>query len=192
MARKLRMVIIVFGPPGYVATSIPISFKLWTCARKQAMPQHVYDWYGKRMRHAEWRAQTRIALIRHLNGRILGTGNTMHGNVPVYLNTYTRTDHNIHHYVMTNKWGPTWSDVIRRVTINLDANTVIQDVAIADQPTGYDWHAPLPEGVANISTRMYWQPEEPVMLGNEPAESPQKPRRVLIDDCPSLLPTLAI
>eukprot|EP00959_Pyramimonas_sp_CCMP1952_P182137 3808033-Pyramimonas_sp.AAC.1 len=30
------------------------------------------------------------------------------------------------------------------------------------------------------------------MLGNEPAQSPQKPRRVIIDDCPSPLPTLAI
>eukprot|EP00959_Pyramimonas_sp_CCMP1952_P454131 9469414-Pyramimonas_sp.AAC.1 len=62
----------------------------------------------------------------------------MHGNVPVYLNTYTRTDRNIHHYVTTNKGGLKWSDVIRRVTINMDTNTVIQDIAIADQPTGYD------------------------------------------------------
>eukprot|EP00959_Pyramimonas_sp_CCMP1952_P043713 913641-Pyramimonas_sp.AAC.1 len=30
------------------------------------------------------------------------------------------------------------------------------------------------------------------MLGSEPAQSPQKPRRVIIDDCPSPLPTLAI
>eukprot|EP00959_Pyramimonas_sp_CCMP1952_P266878 5579481-Pyramimonas_sp.AAC.1 len=131
-------------------------------------------------------------LIRHLDDRILGKGNTMHGNVPVYLSTYTRTDHNIHQYVTTNKGGPTWCDVIRRVTINLDTNTVIQDIAVADPPTGYDWHAPLSEGVANISTRLYWQPEEPVMLGSELAQSPQKPRRVIIDDCPSPLPTLAI
>eukprot|EP00959_Pyramimonas_sp_CCMP1952_P204326 4273340-Pyramimonas_sp.AAC.1 len=39
---------------------------------------------------------------------------------------------------------------------------------------------------------MYWQPEEPVMLGNEPIQSPQKPRRVITDDCPSPLPTPAI
>eukprot|EP00959_Pyramimonas_sp_CCMP1952_P243855 5097613-Pyramimonas_sp.AAC.1 len=83
----------------------------------------------------------------------------------------------MHHYVTTNNGGPKLSDVIRRVTINLDTNAIIQDIAVAGQPTGYDWHAPLPAGVANISTKMYWQPEEPVMLGNEPTQSPQKPRR---------------
>eukprot|EP00959_Pyramimonas_sp_CCMP1952_P363194 7605725-Pyramimonas_sp.AAC.1 len=60
-----------------------------------------------------------------------------------------------------SRGGPKWSDAIRRVTFNLDTNTVIQDTAVADQPTGYDWHAPLLAGVANINTRMYWQPEEP-------------------------------
>eukprot|EP00959_Pyramimonas_sp_CCMP1952_P253685 5300124-Pyramimonas_sp.AAC.1 len=39
---------------------------------------------------------------------------TTHGNEPVYLNTYTRTDHNTRHYVGTNKGGPKWSEVIRR------------------------------------------------------------------------------
>eukprot|EP00959_Pyramimonas_sp_CCMP1952_P339701 7114445-Pyramimonas_sp.AAC.1 len=68
----------------------------------------------------------------------------------------------------------------------------MQDIAVADQPMGYEWHAPLPAGVANISTRVYWQPEEPAMLGNEPTQSPQKPRRVIIEDCPSPIPTLAI
>eukprot|EP00959_Pyramimonas_sp_CCMP1952_P070356 1469066-Pyramimonas_sp.AAC.1 len=62
----------------------------------------------------------------------------MHGNVPVYLGTYTRTDHTIHHYVTTKRGRPKWSDVIRRVTINLNTNTIIQDIAVADQPTGYD------------------------------------------------------
>eukprot|EP00959_Pyramimonas_sp_CCMP1952_P041845 875244-Pyramimonas_sp.AAC.1 len=71
-----------------VATSIPSSSKLWACACKLAMPQHVLDWYGQAVRHAEWRAQTRITIIRHLNDRILGS-NTTHGNVPIYLNTYT-------------------------------------------------------------------------------------------------------
>eukprot|EP00959_Pyramimonas_sp_CCMP1952_P470721 9497165-Pyramimonas_sp.AAC.1 len=124
------------------------------------MPQRVLDWYGQTVRHAEWRAQTRITLIRHLHDKILGSKTTRR-NVPIYLNTYTRTDHNMHHYVTTNKRGPKWSDVIRRVTINLDTNTVIQDISVVDQPTGYDWHVPLPRGVANISARMYWQPEEP-------------------------------
>eukprot|EP00959_Pyramimonas_sp_CCMP1952_P243281 5085236-Pyramimonas_sp.AAC.1 len=67
----------------------------------------------------------------------------------------------MHHYVTTNKGGPKCADVIRLATINLDTNAVIQDIAIADEPTGYDWHAPLPAGVINISTRMYLQPEEP-------------------------------
>eukprot|EP00959_Pyramimonas_sp_CCMP1952_P035153 735990-Pyramimonas_sp.AAC.1 len=129
-----------------VATSTPIISKLWAFTCKLAMPQHVLDWYGQTARHAEWRAQTRITLIRHLNDNILGKSNTTHGNVLVYLNTYTRTDHNIHHYVTANKGGPKWSDVLRRVTINLDTETVIQDFAVADQPTGYDRHAPLPAG----------------------------------------------
>eukprot|EP00959_Pyramimonas_sp_CCMP1952_P013012 275370-Pyramimonas_sp.AAC.1 len=63
--KKLRMKIIVFGPPGHVwklspmrdnledlkltvvATSIPISSKLLACTCKLAMPQHVLDWYGQ-------------------------------------------------------------------------------------------------------------------------------------------------
>eukprot|EP00959_Pyramimonas_sp_CCMP1952_P370354 7756398-Pyramimonas_sp.AAC.1 len=171
----------VFGPPGYAWKLSPVRDTLedlkLTIVRMQLCHFGIrlnmqdntpsgdtttgLDWYGQTVRHAEWRAQARITLIRHPNDRILGTSNTKHGNVSVYLNTYTRTDHNIHHYVTTNKAGPKWSDVIRRVTINLDTNTVVQEIAIADQPTGYDWHAPLPEGVANISTRMYWQPEEP-------------------------------
>eukprot|EP00959_Pyramimonas_sp_CCMP1952_P331891 6949643-Pyramimonas_sp.AAC.1 len=30
-----------------VATSIPISSKLWACTCKLAMPQHILDWYGQ-------------------------------------------------------------------------------------------------------------------------------------------------
>eukprot|EP00959_Pyramimonas_sp_CCMP1952_P343359 7192284-Pyramimonas_sp.AAC.1 len=62
-----------------VATSIPISSKLWACTCKRAIPQHVLDWYGHTVRHAEWGAQTRATLIRHLNDKILGS-TTTHGN----------------------------------------------------------------------------------------------------------------
>ena len=73
-----------------------------------------------------------------------------------------------------------------------------EDILVKDQPTGYDWHASLPDGVRNIQTRLYWQPAEPTMLGNE--QKPQKlgnerearPKekvRVVVDDRLSPFPT---
>ena len=152
-ASKLRMKIVMFGPPGYIwklqtvrdtledlklhvirmrlchfgmkfnkhdstpsgsymqiATTLHLSTKLWECKCKLDIPQHVLDWYGKTPRHAEWRSQTRIALIQHFNDHILGTKS--HGNVLTYMATYTRTDHNIQHYVTTRSGGPKWSEVV--------------------------------------------------------------------------------
>eukprot|EP00959_Pyramimonas_sp_CCMP1952_P020400 430450-Pyramimonas_sp.AAC.1 len=45
------------------------------------------------------------------------------------------------------------TDVARRVTTNLDDNTIIQDIQVQDQPTGYKRIVPLPSGAANIGTR---------------------------------------
>ena len=89
--------------------------------------------------------------------------------------------------------------MVRRVTVNTDTGNIIQDILVKDQPTGYDWHAALPDGVRNIQTRLYWQPAEPTMLGNEQQqrqlgnEQRQRPNekvRVVIDDRLSPLPTL--
>ena len=101
-------------------------------------------------------------------------------------------------YVTTHKGGPIWDTVVRRVTVNTDTGNIIQDILVKDQPTGYDWHASLPDGVRNIQTRLYWQPAEPTMLGNEQRQHklgnerearPKEKVRVVIDDRLSPLPT---
>eukprot|EP00959_Pyramimonas_sp_CCMP1952_P178936 3740737-Pyramimonas_sp.AAC.1 len=49
--------------------------------------------------------------------------------------------------------------------MNLDDNTIIQDIKIQDQPTGYTYNAQLPDGVTNVRTRLYWGQPEPSLLG---------------------------
>ena len=179
-----------------IATSFPINSRAWPCNCKLDINKHVLDWYGKTIRHAEWRNQTRTLLIGVLHDRLLGRGKhgdvPVHGSVPSYLLTYTRTDKNIRNFVTTKPDGPKWSQVIRRITYDLDSQTIIQDITVAEQPTGYDWHAPLPDGVTNIATRLLWQEDDPVLLGDEPYQSPKDNRFVILDDCPSPLPTLAL
>eukprot|EP00959_Pyramimonas_sp_CCMP1952_P386054 8090623-Pyramimonas_sp.AAC.1 len=60
--------------------------------------------------------------------------------------------------------------------MNLDDNTIIQDIKIQDQPTGYNYNAPLPDGVTNIRTRLYWGQPESTLLGD--GSSRPRSRRV--------------
>eukprot|EP00959_Pyramimonas_sp_CCMP1952_P290276 6071484-Pyramimonas_sp.AAC.1 len=69
------------------------------------------------------------------------------------MSVWTRVDRNVGHYLTTLKKGPRRDDVRRRVRIDYDTKQTIQDIDVADQPIGYNWHAPLPPNVHNIVTR---------------------------------------
>eukprot|EP00959_Pyramimonas_sp_CCMP1952_P455731 9472012-Pyramimonas_sp.AAC.1 len=62
--------------------------------------------------------------------------------------------------------------------MNLGDNAIIQDIEIHDQPTGYNYNAPLPDGFTNIRTRLYWEQQEPLLLGD--GSSRPRSRRVAI------------
>ena len=50
-----------------------------------------------------------------------------------------------------------WDDVVRRVVIDLDTNTVIQDIEVKCAPVGCDSHAFLPDFVKHIQTKLHRQ-----------------------------------
>eukprot|EP00959_Pyramimonas_sp_CCMP1952_P439031 9191068-Pyramimonas_sp.AAC.1 len=65
--------------------------------------------------------------------------------------------------------------------MNLDDNTIIQEINIQDQPIGHNYTAPLPNCVTNIRARLYWEQPEPALLGH--GSSRARSRRVAtIDD----------
>ena len=102
---------------------------------------------------------------------------------------HTRVDTKTTTYKKTPRNGPQWDYVIRRITYNLDMQEVIQDLLVQDQPTGYDWPAPLPQGAINISTRLYWQPPTPALLNEGGGSARPRAKQVsfIIDDRPSPL-----
>eukprot|EP00959_Pyramimonas_sp_CCMP1952_P269644 5637120-Pyramimonas_sp.AAC.1 len=65
--------------------------------------------------------------------------------------------------------------------MNLNPNSIIQDIKIQDQPTGYNFNAPLPDGVTNIRTRLYWERPVPIFLGDG-SSRPRSRRVAIIDD----------
>eukprot|EP00959_Pyramimonas_sp_CCMP1952_P121043 2530772-Pyramimonas_sp.AAC.1 len=102
----------------------------------------------------------------------------------VHLSIHTRVDKGVRTFVQYPKNGPEFDHVVRRVTMNLDNNSIIQD-----QPAGYNYNAPLLDGVTNIRTRLYWEQPEPTLLRD--GSSRPRPRRVaIIDD--DRLPPLSI
>eukprot|EP00959_Pyramimonas_sp_CCMP1952_P021429 451973-Pyramimonas_sp.AAC.1 len=52
----------------------------------------------------------------------------------VHLSIHTRFDKGARTYVQSPKNGPEWGRVVRRVTMNLGDNTIIQDIEIQGQP----------------------------------------------------------
>ena len=99
-----------------VATSYPISTKLWQC-NCGGNTAHKLDWYGHTQQHAEWRNKTLRILIGHILDQVLKA------SVPrnaAFLSIYTRIDKNVAKYQLPPKTGPKWDDVQRRITIDND------------------------------------------------------------------------
>eukprot|EP00959_Pyramimonas_sp_CCMP1952_P295087 6171864-Pyramimonas_sp.AAC.1 len=102
---------------------------------------------------------------------------------------HTRVDRGARTYVQSPKDGPQWDHAARWVKMNLDDNTSIQDIQVQDQPIGHNYNAPLPNGVANIRTRLHWGPPAPVLFGNE-GQRPRPRRVTTVDDDRLSPPTL--
>eukprot|EP00959_Pyramimonas_sp_CCMP1952_P453232 9467893-Pyramimonas_sp.AAC.1 len=51
-----------------------------------------------------------------------------------HLSVRARVDKGVRTYVQSPKNGPEWGHAARRVTMNLDDNTIIQDIKVQDQP----------------------------------------------------------
>eukprot|EP00959_Pyramimonas_sp_CCMP1952_P182241 3810286-Pyramimonas_sp.AAC.1 len=83
----------------------------------------------------------------------------------VHLSIHTRVDKGVRTYVRSPKNGPECDHVVRRVTMYLGNNPIIQDIEIQVQPIGYNFNAPLPTGVTNIRIRVYWGQHEPALIG---------------------------
>eukprot|EP00959_Pyramimonas_sp_CCMP1952_P312871 6549081-Pyramimonas_sp.AAC.1 len=65
--------------------------------------------------------------------------------------------------------------------MNLDDSQIIQDINIQDQLIGYNYNAPLPNGVTKVRTRLYWEPPEPALIGQGGPRP--RPRQVaFVDD----------
>eukprot|EP00959_Pyramimonas_sp_CCMP1952_P186323 3896308-Pyramimonas_sp.AAC.1 len=99
----------------------------------------------------------------------------------VHLSVHTRVDTGARTNVQSPKNGPEWDHVVRRVTMDLDDNTIIQNIKIQDQLIGYNYNAPLPNGVTNVRTRLYWEQPEPILLADG-IPRPRSRRVAIIDD----------
>ena len=78
--------------------------------------------------------------------------------------------------------------MVRRVTTNMANNSVIQDLTVKDQPIGYNYTAPLPQGVTHTSTRLYWEAPTTVLRGQGKDALPRTRRVTIIEDDDRLPP----
>ena len=115
------------GPCIQVATTYHIPSTTWGCVCSEQIKEHVLDWYGQSQRHAEWRAHMRTTCATHLLGYICRYYSRSKREV-AYLMAYTLTDRGMQRYVTTQKGGPDWDTVGRRVTVNMDTGHIIQSI----------------------------------------------------------------
>eukprot|EP00971_Amphidinium_carterae_P281673 5591911-Amphidinium_carterae.1 len=78
-----------------------------------------------------------------------GPSNTDKNAKAEKLATYVRIDKTAKAFRTTNKKGPRWSQVVRRVKGDMDTRQVIQDLQKAEITKAQE-HAKLPPGVRNI------------------------------------------
>ena len=81
------------------------------------------------------------------------------GNDPVVeesRHSWTRTDRNAQRFQSTqDSLGPAWENVVRRVTIDIDTNMVVEDRSDLQTADPVELFAVLPSGVRNIRTVLY-------------------------------------
>ena len=75
------------------------------------------------------------------------------------LRQWVRYDVDAKRYRASNSKGPLWSDVIRRITLDLDTDQVIRDEPIRPGMSVHQIHQKLPEQVQSIETTLIYQPK---------------------------------
>ena len=70
---------------------------------------------------------------------------------------WSRYDAGAKRFRGSNAHGPLWADVVRRITIDLDAVTVIQDRVVTPGMPVHQLHEKLPPQVSNIETILIYQ-----------------------------------
>eukprot|EP00959_Pyramimonas_sp_CCMP1952_P215229 4503344-Pyramimonas_sp.AAC.1 len=112
--------------------------------------EHEFDWCGHGAHWAEWRNKPIAIMTARLIHQIDNHQTQRTHTSVVHLRAHTRVDKGARTYVQSPKNGPHWDRVARRVTVNPDGATIIQDIKVQDQPIGCNYNAPLPSGVTNI------------------------------------------
>ena len=74
------------------------------------------------------------------------------------LRAWSRYDLAAKRFRGTNSHGPLWSDVVRRVTTDLDNSRIIEDLTIVGEMSAKQLHQRLPPGVENIETILVYKP----------------------------------
>eukprot|EP00959_Pyramimonas_sp_CCMP1952_P024006 503253-Pyramimonas_sp.AAC.1 len=120
-------------------TRIPTN--LWRCtckaAGEPAQPsEHVLDLHGQGAQRAEWRNKTLAIMTARLIDQTDLHKTQINHTSAVHLSIHTRVDQGVRTYVQSPKNGPEWGHVVRRVTMSLDDNAIIQYIKIQDQPSG--------------------------------------------------------
>lgn len=65
---------------------------------------------------------------------------------------WTRYDLDAKRYRCSNSKGTLWGDVVKRITLDLEQNRIIQEKGITPNMTVHQLHDKLPEGVRSIET----------------------------------------
>lgn len=73
------------------------------------------------------------------------------------LKAWRRIDLNAKRYRGTNSTVPLWGDVVRRITIDLDSASVIQDKAITAEMSVHSVHEKLSLGADNVETILIYK-----------------------------------
>ena len=88
---------------------------------------------------------------------------------------WERMDYNVSTYQGTGPDGPDWLKVWRRLTWDIDANQLIGDELGEAILTDAEIYAPLPEGVKNVRTRLYYERDDGQHEEHAEPEQPESP-----------------
>ncbi|CAE7354364.1 GIP [Symbiodinium pilosum] len=76
----------------------------------------------------------------------------------VDIKKWTRFDNNADRFRVSSSKGPMWSDVTRRVTLDLDTGRVVADEEFTGDERPRMLSRALPQGVKNIETTLFYRP----------------------------------
>ena len=80
------------------------------------------------------------------------------GTVRRQLRTWTRVDTYAKRFRTSNRDGPSWNSVVRRVTKNLENDAVLEDITVHDKTNKFLYRE-LPQGVVAIETVLHYDPD---------------------------------